>query len=164
MRQTQCLLMKCIVNGARSGRSHGRIVIASVTAWLSWKLVAICPKNSLFWIVSPLVIDSLDRLWGKKWVRSWKTCGWHNWTWGCTTHYEDKTLDNLETLETSGTQDTEVRQTKECCALFVLPLCLVFLMFPLSLDWMLCFVCLTSTGNIRNTRHRGKTKKAQHSI
>ena len=31
------------------------------------------------------------RLWGKKWVRSWKTCGWHNWTWGCTTHYEDKT-------------------------------------------------------------------------
>jgi hypothetical protein len=31
------------------------------------------------------------RKWGKKWEESWKTCGWHNWTWGCTTHYEDKT-------------------------------------------------------------------------
>ena len=52
---------------------------------------------------------------------------------------QDKTLDNLETLETSGTQDTEVRQTKHN-------------------------IQSRDTGNIRNTRHRGKTKKAQPTI
>jgi hypothetical protein len=54
---------------------------------------------------------------------------------------QDKTLDNLETLQTSGTQDTEGRVV--CCASFVLLLCLVFLMFPVSLDCLLCFVYLT---------------------
>jgi hypothetical protein len=117
---------------------------------------------------------------------------------------EDKILDNLETLETSGKQDTEGRQnigqSRETgnvflmfpvsldCPMFCLPsvacvpdvssvsrlsvvfvfltsvscvpdvssvsrlsvvlfvflLCLVFLMFPLSLDCLLFFVCITS--------------------
>jgi hypothetical protein len=48
-------------------------------------------------------------------------------------------LDNLETLETSGTQDTDVRQTKHN-------------------------IQSRDTGNIRNTRHREKTKKAQPTI
>jgi hypothetical protein len=47
------------------------------------------------------------------------------------------TTDNIEILETSGTQDTEERQN-----------------IGHSRD----------TGNIRNTRHRSKTNKAQQTI
>jgi hypothetical protein len=52
---------------------------------------------------------------------------------------QDKTLNNLETLDTSGTQDTEVRQTKHN-------------------------IQYRDSGNIRNTRHRSKTNKAQQTI
>jgi hypothetical protein len=44
---------------------------------------------------------------------------------------QDKSLDNLETLDTSGTKDTEVRQTKHN-------------------------IQSRDTGHIRNTRHRSK--------
>jgi hypothetical protein len=98
---------------------------------------------------------------------------------------KNSTTDNLETLETSGKKDTEVRQRKhnrqsrdtgnirntrhrsktnkaqltiqrqwkhqeiERCALFVLPLCLVFLMFPVSLDCpMFCLPSVSSVPDV----------------
>jgi hypothetical protein len=62
-------------------------------------------------------------------------------------------LDNLETLETSGTQDTDVRKTKTTDNLETLETS-----GTQDTEGRQNIGQSRDTGNIRRTRHRGKTK------